>query len=385
MSLDLSIEPITGWRLWGLSTNPPGAPVLLPGGAGVGEWPARRRFEARCAGESRFGRRPLADAQHPSPSLACTCGIYASASLRDLTSSTRALPALSVVGTASMWGRTIEHERGWRSEYAYPARLTLVCAECVRSGSGKGKPAALALGVYGQRASELVAVCSDHRGIVAEGESFPLFDPQEVNGLLLDRYAVDLLPFEAVRELFERPRSPAPTAHRPTAAATSVRSIRVAVPPPQAPTPTPAPIAPTRPLGRPSIPRRVARGSAGSCRSRSAPRSSSRCASGRCSRGVDGARLRCGDVVACDGRGIAGGHAAFGRCGDPSAPRSTGERVPRLRVRLWHPARRVGRTRVVFEAIGTVRVRLVAARYGLPPRRRRDDASAQLLHLLAFL
>ena len=159
-----------------------------------------------------------------------------------------------------MWGRTIEHERGWRSEYAYPARLTLVCAECVRSGSGKGKPAALALGVYGQRASELVAVCSDHRGIVAEGESFPLFDPQEVNGLLLDRYAVDLLPFEAVRELFERPRSPARTAHRPTAAATSVRSIRVAVPPPQAPTPTPAPIAPTRPLGRPSIPRRVARG-----------------------------------------------------------------------------------------------------------------------------
>ncbi len=259
MSVDVSIEPITGWRLWGLSTNPPGAPVLLPVGAGLGEWPGRRRFKARCTGDGRFGRRPLADEQHLSPSFACTCGIYASASLHDLMSSTRALPALSVVGTVSMWGRTIEHERGWRSEYAYPARLTLVCAECVRSGSGEGRPAALALGLHGRSASGLVAVCSDHSGIVAEEESFSLFDPQEVQGLLLDRYAVDPLPFDAVRDLFERPRSSTPLAHRTTAAAASVRPIRVAIPPPRAPTPTRSPIAPTRQLGRPSIPRRVAR------------------------------------------------------------------------------------------------------------------------------
>ena len=142
--IDVSIEPVTGWRFWGLATDPPGTPVLLPAGAGRGVWPARRRTRLvapRTAGW--YARSPTV--RHESPSLGCTCGIYASASLHDLATSTPSLPALSVVGTVSMWGRTIEHERGWRSRFAYPARLALVCAECLRSGSGEGTPAAVAL------------------------------------------------------------------------------------------------------------------------------------------------------------------------------------------------------------------------------------------------
>ena len=243
---DVSIEPVTGWRFWGLATDPPGTPVLLPAGAGRGVWPARRRYEARCAADGRLAR-PLADVRHESPSLGCTCGIYASASLRDLATSTPSLPALSVVGTVSMWGRTIEHERGWRSRFAYPARLALVCAECLRSGSGEGTPAAVALGVYGRHTGGLVAVCADHREIVAEGESFPLFDPSEVQGLMLCRYAVDPMPFDAVRMLFERPRPAAPVRQWPTAVSPPVPSRPAAGPLFPAGTfqaPTPALVAP---------------------------------------------------------------------------------------------------------------------------------------------
>jgi hypothetical protein len=231
---DVSIEPVTGWRLWGLATDPPGMPVLLPAGAGRGVWPARRRFEARCAVDGRLSR-PLADVRHETPSFGCTCGIYASASLRDLATSTPSLPALSVVGTVSMWGRTIEHERGWRSRFAYPARLALVCAECLRSGSGEGRPAAVALGVYGRHTGGLVAVCADHRDTLAQGEALPLFDPEEVRGLLLGRYAVDPMPFEALRMLFERPRRAAPARRSPTVVAPPALQ-----PATTTPTPTPA-------------------------------------------------------------------------------------------------------------------------------------------------
>jgi hypothetical protein len=235
---DVSIEPVTGWRLWGLATDPPGTPVLLPAGAGRGIWPARRRFEARCSVDDRV-RRARIDAPHESPSLGCTCGIYASASLRDLATSTPSLPALSVVGTVSMWGRTIEHERGWRSRFAYPARLALVCAECLRSGSGEGTPAAVALGAHGRHVRRLVAVCANHRDMVAQGESLPLFDPEEVRGLLLGRYAVDPMPFDAVRMLFERPRPAAPARQWPTAVAAPAPH-----PPTTTPTPTPAHVPP---------------------------------------------------------------------------------------------------------------------------------------------
>jgi hypothetical protein len=161
-------------------------------------------FEARCAADNRFGLRPLAEVEHRNPSLGCGCGIHASASPRDLMTSTPSLPALSVVGTVSMWGHTIEHQRAWRSQFAYPARLTLVCAECLRSGAGGGRPVAVALGVYGRSTREsLVAMCDAHRRLAAGG-SFPMIDVAEVQGALLDRYAVDPLPQEAVRMLVAR-------------------------------------------------------------------------------------------------------------------------------------------------------------------------------------
>jgi hypothetical protein len=221
---DVSTEPVTGWRLWRLATVHPGIPVLLPAGAGRGMWPARRRFEARCSTRGRF-TTPLADVRHGSPSLGCTCGIYASASLDDLVTSTPSVPAMSVVGTVSMWGQTIEHEHGWRSRFAYPARLTLVCAECLRSGSGDGRPTTVVLSVNGRRTRELIAFCEDHRDMIVRGESLPQFDAREVQDRLLNRYAVDPMPFDAVRMLFDRPRAAAPAQQWPPTVAPPVSPV----------------------------------------------------------------------------------------------------------------------------------------------------------------
>ena len=92
MNIDVSIEPVTGWRFWGLATDPSGhTRCCCPRGL------ARRLAgPATIRGPLRRGRpvgTPVfADVRHESPSLGCTCGIYASASLRDLPTSTPSLP-----------------------------------------------------------------------------------------------------------------------------------------------------------------------------------------------------------------------------------------------------------------------------------------------------
>jgi hypothetical protein len=119
-----------------------------------------------------------------------------------------------VVGTASLWGRVIEHEHGWRASSAYPARLRLVCALCAWLEPGTGEP--VAAHVFGGRVFPL---CDAHRsGIeLADGRrTRPAgLPPGEVQSELLDRYAVDLLPDEQVRRWCARPAPPRPPAYVP--------------------------------------------------------------------------------------------------------------------------------------------------------------------------
>src|SRR5512132_4078558 len=81
----------------------------------------RRAVEARCTTSPI-----LTHSLHPhvAPNASCTCGIYAGRSLGDFDRPRPAWPPPSVVGTVALWGTVIEHERGWRARYAYPARLT---------------------------------------------------------------------------------------------------------------------------------------------------------------------------------------------------------------------------------------------------------------------
>ena len=60
---------------------------------------------------------------HDAPHLKCTCGIYASKSLEHLRRPgyQRSL----IYGQVLLWGTMVEHQRGWRSQYAYPQSLLL--------------------------------------------------------------------------------------------------------------------------------------------------------------------------------------------------------------------------------------------------------------------
>ena len=79
-------------------------------------WEPGTRFESVCRGRSDEGA-----ASSSAPCLEHGCGVYAR---------THRLPATYVttgpraaVGLVAMWGRVIEHERGYRAQFAYPVAL----------------------------------------------------------------------------------------------------------------------------------------------------------------------------------------------------------------------------------------------------------------------
>lgn len=211
---DLEPTPVTGWRAWNLSGG--ATPLLHPIAVDAPAWTPGRAYDARCESASPFRRwRP-----HDAPARRCRCGIYAAHSLNDLDRPRPAWPPAAVVGTASLWGRVIEHDRGWRGAAAYPGRLRLVCVMCAWFEPGPGEP--VAVHAFGRRVYPL---CDEHRaGIeVPDGRtSVPTDeDPRELQARLLDAYAVDLLPSGAVEVLFRLPRTPDPPPYWP-----SIRVVR---------------------------------------------------------------------------------------------------------------------------------------------------------------
>ena len=98
-------------------------------------------------------------------------------------------PGTGVVGAIAMWGRVVEHGRGARSEFAYPARLRLVCGTCLAEGSGAVPPVQVA-----ESASGLVPYCRKHLA----GRSGQMVSATAVQDELLSTFAVDLLPIQRV-------------------------------------------------------------------------------------------------------------------------------------------------------------------------------------------
>jgi hypothetical protein len=60
---------------------------------------------------------------HDAPKADCRCGVYASKSLDDLRS--MRFWDCGVRGEVWLWGTVVEHERGWRAEFACPRTLIL--------------------------------------------------------------------------------------------------------------------------------------------------------------------------------------------------------------------------------------------------------------------
>ncbi|MGH2630629.1 MAG: hypothetical protein ACRDHI_08730 [Actinomycetota bacterium] len=96
----------------------------------------------------------------------------------------------AVIGTVDLWGRVMEHERGFRAELAYPQRLGLICPFCFwHRGAGAGTVDRVAR--VGRR--RLVPTCEEHlRTAIDTGYPVRGFlDPAEVLGALLAAYLVD--------------------------------------------------------------------------------------------------------------------------------------------------------------------------------------------------
>jgi hypothetical protein len=93
----------------------------------------------------------------------------------------------------ALWGRTIEHELGYRSEFAYPQRLRLVCPVCFwQRGREGSRPAVAAVG----RCGTVTPLCDEHISTAeACGFMIPRRPPaSELQTDLLAAYHVDLLP-----------------------------------------------------------------------------------------------------------------------------------------------------------------------------------------------
>jgi hypothetical protein len=130
------VIPIVGWRVWRL--DPTGLRSLN------GEpWLAGRPLAARC---KLFSGCPTV-AVHEAPRRECRCGVYAAKSFADL--GRAGYNRYGVHGEVCLWGTVVEHETGWRAEYAYPKRLVLPLTSLLPRDMGSRERSLKMLTAYG--------------------------------------------------------------------------------------------------------------------------------------------------------------------------------------------------------------------------------------------
>ena len=182
---DLAVEPVDGYRVWRLTGD--GAAIRLVAVTRRTIWPVREPMRATCP-------------EHPAdkvPGSDCMCGLYAASSPRSLVrAGVLQHRTVGALGTISMWGRVVEHDRGMRSSLAYPARVRLVCGPCLSERRGPVDPVRVV-----RREGQPVPLCARH---LEPGEGGR--PAAQVEADLLAAYAVELLPAEvAVRGMGHHP------------------------------------------------------------------------------------------------------------------------------------------------------------------------------------
>ena len=173
----LSIEPVLGWRVWHLVREVGG--LRLKAVVHPATWTPQEATKARCARTS-----------HAAPQRHCTCGYYATSSVDALASAGVFNRGIGVIGAVAMWGTVIEHARGARAEFAYPARLRLVCSQCLQGGS-------IVDPVTVVEDAWLVPLCGRHWRSHGDGH----LPASTVQAELLSTYGVELLPRPKLRGL----------------------------------------------------------------------------------------------------------------------------------------------------------------------------------------
>jgi DNA-binding CsgD family transcriptional regulator len=104
MTIPDLISPIIGYRVWQWD----GSRIASLNGHA---WLAGRAMEATC----NLGRL------HQAPQTDCACGIYAVKTAEQLDR----MRSGGIFGEVYLWGTVVEHELGWRAQFAYPKNLIL--------------------------------------------------------------------------------------------------------------------------------------------------------------------------------------------------------------------------------------------------------------------
>ena len=120
MSAPDYISPMVGYRAWKWNTT------VLQSLCGE-PWHPRQSLAARCRHSSVVGpivgRAENAHDAHDAPQEKCTCGIYAVKTLDHFRST--GYERFGIHGEVHLWGTVVEHELGYRAQFAYPKNFFL--------------------------------------------------------------------------------------------------------------------------------------------------------------------------------------------------------------------------------------------------------------------
>ena len=120
MSIPDYISPIVGYRVWKWEKT--GLKSLC------GErWKPSQLLAARCRASVVVGpiagRAEAVHDAHEPPQTDCTCGVYAAKNIEHLRQ--LGYEGRGIRGEVHLWGTVVEHELGWRAQFAYPKTLFL--------------------------------------------------------------------------------------------------------------------------------------------------------------------------------------------------------------------------------------------------------------------
>lgn len=113
------VEPVIGWRRWSVEMF--GNELRSNNGV---RWTPYEKLTADCLAKGPSKMDP-AGVQTECKGVHCTCGIYAYKSPEEAKFGENAPRNLGtgntdVWGEVLLWGRVVEHSKGWRGQFAYP-------------------------------------------------------------------------------------------------------------------------------------------------------------------------------------------------------------------------------------------------------------------------
>jgi hypothetical protein len=118
---------LIGWRVWCVVRR--GSELRLGSVIADELWPRGRELVASCRAHEIPSNSVLLgrNRDHRAPERTCTCGIYAAREPAAVWTYLRGRDehdtVARVLGRVRLWGRVVEHEAGWRAQFAYPLEV----------------------------------------------------------------------------------------------------------------------------------------------------------------------------------------------------------------------------------------------------------------------